>query len=250
MTDYSYVGNELELFAAAPRWKRYLHRQIGPFLGPEVLEVGAGIGSTTKALCRSSHRRWTCLEPDRSLLEQLCSAIASGELPPFCHPVAGTLDDAAELAPFNTLLYIDVLEHIEHDRDQLAQASANIKPGGHLIVLSPAHPFLYTPFDRAIGHYRRYTRKSLLALRPPGMEVARARYLDSAGMIASLGNRLVLKQSMPTPGQIAFWDRMLVRASTVLDPILGFLVGKSILVIWRKPLTGTRHDSNPLHAHD
>ena len=49
MSDYTYVGSELELFATAPRWKAYLHRQIAPYPGPEVLEVGAGIGGTTTA---------------------------------------------------------------------------------------------------------------------------------------------------------------------------------------------------------
>ena len=116
------------------------------------------------------------------------------------------------------------------------QASHRIKPGGYLVVLSPAHPFLYTPFDQAIGHYRRYTRDSLLALNPPGLEVAQMRYLDSAGMLASLGNRLVLKQSMPTRRQIAFWDKFLVRVSTVSDSLLGFRLGKSVLGVWRKPV--------------
>ena len=226
-------------------WKSYLHRQITPYLGDDVLEVGAGIGSTTKALCRSTHRSWTCLEPDRALLSQLYGEIETGSLPRFCRPVAGTLDDVAHLAPFDTLLYIDVLEHIEDDRGQLAQATGCLKPGGHLVVLSPAHPFLYTPFDRAIGHYRRYTRGSLVALKPPHVEIARTRYLDSVGMLASLANRLVLKQSMPTPAQIAFWDRMLVRASTMLDPLLGFQVGKSILVVWRKSITGDDTTGKP-----
>jgi SAM-dependent methyltransferase len=237
MTDQAYIGSELELFAAAKRWKLYLRRQIAPYLGPDVLEVGAGIGGTTKALCRDDHHSWVCLEPDRALLAQVSQAIEAGELPCFCRPVVGTLDDVRDLAPFDTLLYIDVLEHIEDDLGQLAQASRCLKPGGYLVVLSPAHPFLYSPFDRAIGHYRRYTRRSLRALNPRGMELTRIRYLDSAGMLASLGNRLVLNQSMPTPRQIAFWDRFLVRPSTVLDPLLGFRIGKSVLGIWRKALS-------------
>jgi SAM-dependent methyltransferase len=237
MSVYNYIGSELELFAAAARWKDYLHRQIAPYLGPEVLEVGAGIGGTTKALCRDGHHRWVCLEPDRALVERLSQAIAARELPPCCRPVIGTLNDVLDLPPVDSILYIDVLEHIENDCDELAQISCHLKPGGYLIVLSPAHPFLYTAFDRAIGHYRRYTRGSLRALSPPGLDVARIRYLDSAGMIASLGNRLVLKQSVPTLRQIAFWDNVLVRLSTVLDPLLGFQVGKSVLGIWRKPLS-------------
>jgi SAM-dependent methyltransferase len=236
VSDYVYVGSELQLFAAASRWKAYLRRQIGPYLGRDVLEVGAGIGATTRVLCREDHDRWVCLEPDQTLCARLVPAIEAGEFPRFCHPVIGTLDDVKELGLFDTLLYIDVLEHIEHDREELVKASGRLRPGGHLVVLSPAHPFLFSPFDRAIGHFRRYTRKSLVALEPPDLEIAKIRYLDSVGIIASLGNRLVLSQSMPTPRQIAFWDRFLVPPSTLLDPILGYRIGKSVLGVWRKPL--------------
>jgi SAM-dependent methyltransferase len=237
MNDYTYVGSELELFSRAARWKAYLYQQMAPFLGADVLEVGAGIGGTTKVLCRREHSRWLCLEPDGRLAEQLCGALEARELPACCQALVGTLEAVAvaKQPPFDTLLYVDVLEHIEHDRGELAQAGGHLKPGGHLIVLAPAHQFLYTPFDKAIGHFRRYSRRSLSALQPPGLQLSQLRYLDSAGMLASLGNRLLLKQSLPTPRQIAVWDNWLVPISTVLDPITGFRIGKSVLAVWRKP---------------
>jgi 2-polyprenyl-3-methyl-5-hydroxy-6-metoxy-1,4-benzoquinol methylase len=235
MNDYTYVGSELDLFAGALRWKEYLYRQIAPFLGADVLEVGAGIGGTTKILCRKEHARWICLEPDRQLAERLFLALDAGELPACCQALVGTLDAVRQLPPFDTLLYIDVLEHIEDDRGEMARVGRHLAPGGHLVVLSPAHPFLYTPFDRAIGHFRRYTRRTLADLNPPSLELSRLRYLDSAGMLASLGNRLLLKQSLPTPTQIAFWDNWLVPLSIALDPIARFRLGKSVLGVWRKP---------------
>jgi SAM-dependent methyltransferase len=236
MNDYTYIGSELELFARAARWKDYLYRQMAPFLGADVLEVGAGIGGTTKVLCRREHTRWLCLEPDGQLAEQLCRALESGDLPACCRAVVGTLDAVTDHPPFDTLLYVDVLEHIEHDRSEVARAAPNLKPGGHLVILAPAHQFLYTPFDKAIGHFRRYSRRSMSALEPPGLELSQLRYLDSAGMLASLGNRLLLKQSLPTPRQIAFWDNWLVPISTALDPITGFRIGKSVMGVWQKPL--------------
>jgi SAM-dependent methyltransferase len=235
MTDYTYVGAELELFARAVRWKEYLYRQISPFLGADVLEVGAGIGGTTKVLCRREHARWLCLEPDGGLAEQLRRSLDAGELPACCQAVVGTLEAVAQLPPFDTLLYVDVLEHIEDDRGELERAAPCLKPGGYLVVLAPAHQFLYTPFDRAIGHFRRYSRGSLSALDPRGLELARLRYLDSAGLLASFGNRLLLKQALPTPRQIAFWDNWLVRFSRSLDPLTAFRVGKSVLAAWKKP---------------
>jgi hypothetical protein len=60
-------------------------------------------------------------------------------------------------------------------------------------------------------------------------------YLDSAGLLASFANKLVLKRSMPTKGQIAFWDGVLVRVSRVIDPLVRYRVGKSVLGVWRRP---------------
>ena len=129
---------------------------------------------------------------------------------------------------------MDVLEHIEDDRGEVARAARHLRPGGHIIALSPAHQWLFTPFDRAIGHYRRYTRSSFGALAPKGSRQARLVYLDSIGLFASLANKLVLKSAMPKPSQVAFWDRVLVRMSRLVDPVLGYSAGKSVLAVWRK----------------
>jgi SAM-dependent methyltransferase len=230
----TYIGEELELFAAAKNWKAYLAAQMSPFFGPRVLEVGAGMGTTAAALCRGAQREWVCLEPDLRLLAEVEKRLAAGELPACCRPRAGTLADFAESELFDTILYVDVLEHIEKDREEAALAYRHLAPGGHLIVLSPAHPFLYTPFDKAIGHYRRYTRKSLAAISPAGSRRVRWRYLDAVGFFASLANRLMLSQSMPTARQLWVWDRLMVPFSRCFDPLFFFSFGKSVLGVWRR----------------
>ncbi len=229
-----YTGTELALFSAAANWKSYLKRQIRPYLGGDVLEVGAGIGGTTMSLCEERGGRWVCLEPDPELAAALVESRNAGAVPARCEVIVGTADSARGLTPFDTILYIDVLEHIEDDAEEVRKSAGLLAPGGHLVVLSPAHPWLFTPFDRAIGHHRRYTRRSLRALTTPDLEVALVRYLDAAGLVASLGNRVILKSSMPTRRQIAVWDNGLVTLSRFLDPVLGFGLGKSILGIWRK----------------
>jgi hypothetical protein len=100
--------------------------------------------------------------------------------------------------------------------------------------LAPAHQWLFTPFDQAIGHYRRYTRPMLAALTPESLEIRRLIYMDSVGLAASLANRLLLRQSMPTPRQIAVWDKLMVRLSRVVDPLIGRNFGKSVVAVWRK----------------
>lgn len=234
MSDFTYIGTELELFQAARNWKAYLHSQITPWLGADVLEVGAGLGGTTRSLCTGQHRRWVCLEPDLNLAEPLRQKIDAGELPDCCEFQPGTIDDLPEGDRFDSILYIDVMEHIEDDAAEFRRAADRLKVGGRVIVLSPAHPGLFSPFDKQIGHFRRYTRASLAAAgSDPRLECERLVYLDCVGVLASWANRLLLKQSMPNARQIAAWDRMMVPVSRVLDPLLFYRVGKSVLGVWR-----------------
>src|SRR5262249_17710975 len=125
-------------------------------------------------------------------------------------------------------------EHIEDDRTELLSAADRVRPDGHVIVLAPAHQWLYSPFDKAIGHIRRYTLSQLRALTPPELVVRHAFYLDSLGLFASLANRLIMKASMPTAAQIGLWDRVMVPASRVIDPLLLRRIGKTAVTIWRK----------------
>jgi hypothetical protein len=198
------------------------------------LEVGAGFGGTTRFLCNGGVDRWVALEPDAGLAERLGDDIKNGRLPPCCQVAVGTLEHRTDAEFFDTLLYIDVLEHIEDDRGELQRAISFLRPGGRLIVLSPAHQWLFSEFDRAIGHFRRYTRAGLNALTPRGAEVARLVYLDSVGLLASLANRVLLKSATPTRRQIAFWDGMMVPLSRAIDAVVLHSVGKSVLCVWQK----------------
>jgi SAM-dependent methyltransferase len=223
---FEYVGCELSIFEKAHNWKTYWRDQIVPYVHGDVLEVGAGIGANTRLLADLSFRLWTAIEPDAALAGQI-------ESPSDRHrKIVGTLEDVG--GRFDTILYIDVLEHIEDDRAELARAAAHLAPSGVLIVLSPAHPFLYTPFDAAIGHYRRYTRAALRAAAPAGLKEMRMVNLDAAGMLASAANRFILHSAMPTERQIRTYDGWLVPISRAVDPMFGWRAGKSLLAIWRR----------------
>src|SRR5436190_20183959 len=161
MPDSSYIGSELEIFKHVVKWKNYYGSLIKPYLGNEVLEVGAGIGATTEVLSSNEQTRWVCLEPDGLLAEEIVKKIENGILPPICEPRVGDISCLGEDEVFDSVLYIDVIEHIEDDKAEIARAAKHIKHGGHSIVLAPAHQFLYTPFDKAIGHFRRYSRYAL-----------------------------------------------------------------------------------------
>jgi SAM-dependent methyltransferase len=220
-----YLGSELDLFRGASHWRRYWTQMIAHLTTGSVLEVGAGLGSVT-VLLGPRARQWTALEPDGALL---------AAIPEAYRRLCGRLEALPEGEQFDAVLYADVLEHIEADQQELDAAYQRLKPGGSLIVLAPAHAWLYSPFDRAIGHYRRYNRRSLQAISPRGSETVTTRYLDCLGMALSAANRLLLRASMPTAAQIRIWDRWIVPCSRWLDPLLGYRIGKSILIIWQKP---------------
>ncbi|MFN8608950.1 MAG: methyltransferase domain-containing protein [Vulcanimicrobiota bacterium] len=229
------MGSELELFARAQNWKGYFSRLIRPYLGAEVAEVGAGLGGTTRALLADGkiYGRWLCLEPDQELCRQIQQDIDARRLPAFCQALPATLD-ILEDSSLDSILYIDVLEHIQEDYEELARAARRLRPGGYLVVLSPAHQSLYSPFDQAIGHFRRYSRQSLVACGPSGCSLVWAGYLDCLGFFLSWANSRLLRQSMPNARQIGFWDRLVVPLSRLLDPFLGYRFGKTVLAVWRK----------------
>jgi SAM-dependent methyltransferase len=213
-------------------WKSYWSAEVRRFISGDVLEVGAGIGSNTRYLDAGGRGRFVCLEPDAQLLgrlvEDLCGWARKYEV------ICGTIESLPCQEQFDTICYIDVLEHIENDAAELGRAAAHLRRGGRVIVLSPAHQWLFTPFDAAIGHFRRYTKATLPSISGTGLERESCLYLDSVGMAASAANLRFLKQSIPTRQELHFWDTFLVRASRVMDRLLLHSVGKTIVAVWRK----------------
>jgi hypothetical protein len=234
MSEQAYAGQELELFKSAVNWKAYFHARLAKYVSGDVLEVGAGIGGTTRVLCDGNQSSWVCLEPDPQLAAQIVEASASAPYPVEPEIVVGTLDALKDERLFDTILYIDVLEHIEQDQAELELARERLREGGAIIVLSPAFNFLYSEFDKSVGHFRRYDKPSLKAVIPEGLRAERIFYLDSLGMLASLANRCLLRQGNPGEGQILFWDRYIVRVSRWTDRLVNFMFGRSIVAILRK----------------
>ena len=234
MSARDYVGRELDIFALASNWKRYYGSFLRPHFGARVLEVGAGIGATTTILHDGQAKEWVCLEPDKNFVNILEKKIQTNELPSSCKARPGSIKDLEANDLYDSILYIDVLEHIEDDRAEIQLAASHLESNGRLIVLSPAHQFLFTPFDQAIGHFRRYSKATLEKIHPQNCPLEKLIYLDSAGMALSLANKMLLRQSMPTESQILFWDRWIIPVSRVMDRVLMYRAGKSILGIWKR----------------
>lgn len=228
----TYQGKELDIFVRARRWKRYWAGFLRPYVAGDTLEVGAGLGANTTDLLNPRVRSIVCIEPDPTLASRLVEAV--GHLPSVSVRV-GTIDDISS-QKFDTILYIDVLEHIQDDKLELSKAAERLRPGGRLILLAPAHQFLFSPFDAAIGHYRRYDKRALNLISPLSCRLAEVRYLDCVGLLASAANRVIMKQKEPTLRQILFWDGYMIPVSRVLDRLVGFRAGKSIFGVWIRDL--------------
>lgn len=233
--EFVYIGDELTLFENANQWKNYWSSKIIKYLGSEILEVGAGLGGTTKLLLpKVPHlQKWTCLEPDDKLLSQIKDRIPTAFLDNVSF-IKGTINDLPKQQLFESILYIDVIEHIEDDAKELQSAMGRLKSGGHIIILVPAHQFLFSEFDKSIGHYRRYNKTMLNKVLPKDGKKILLQYLDMVGLSASTVNKLFLHQSYPTLKQILFWDRTMVPFSKIFDPITFHRFGKSLLMVIKK----------------
>ena len=130
MPEQSYPGTELDLFAKALNWKRYLRHMLAGYLQGRVLEVGAGIGATTRVLRENHNEDWVCLEPDPELS-------ARAHVPSGVVWKRGNLIDIPALELFDCILYMDVLEHIADDRLELGRARDHLNANGVIVVARP-----------------------------------------------------------------------------------------------------------------
>lgn len=231
---YTYPGQELALFAQARHWKAYWAASIGPWVRGDVLEVGAGEGANIGTLMAVGAGSILCAEPDPTLFSRLQAAVASVDPAQQVTAFHGTLADLPAARRFNTILYIDVLEHIRDEAEELKLVAERLSVGGHLLVVAPAHPWLFSAFDRAVGHYRRYSKADFVSFRVEGLDRVTAFYLDSVGMAASLANRWFVRRPVPDAGGIRLWDRVVIPLSRVFDLLTFHCMGKSLVGVWRR----------------
>lgn len=226
-----YSGQELDLFSNAVNWKKYFSSKFKKYIKGDILEVGAGIGSNTKYFINENVKSITCIEPDINLFNILNKNNSKKnefekEL------INGTIYETDK--KFDTIIYIDVLEHIKNSKNEIIQIKQKLNKNGILIILVPAYNFLYSNFDKDIGHFRRYNKYLLRYEINNELDEKKIFYLDSLGFWASLINKFFLKKSIPTLSNINFWDKKLVPISRITDKILCFSFGKSLIGIYQK----------------
>jgi SAM-dependent methyltransferase len=135
---------------------------------------------------------------------------------------------------FDTVLLLDVLEHIKDDVDLLHRLRSRLGAGGHLILKVPAMPSLYSPMDQAIGHWRRYDKARLSdVIRRAGLDVVGAWSFNAFAVPGWWWNGRVLKRRSPPGEQVAFFNR-LVPVLRPLDKVARVFCGVSLIAIGRR----------------
>jgi SAM-dependent methyltransferase len=161
--------------------------------GSRVLDVGCGAGRLLNALNQEGFSP-VGIEPDADLI-----SLAERMNPDLkiYHGEGGRLATIPE--QFETITIIDVLEHIEDDARQLELMYDQLEPGGRLVVVVPAHQWLYGQRDRNVGHYRRYSRKTLLKrVQHAGFEVQSSRFWNMLGVAPYWFSERILKKELNT----------------------------------------------------
>ena len=202
-----------------------------PFLSGIVAEIGAGSGNFSKLLLECLPAiRLVAFEPSLNMYQEL-KAVSEREprLRTF-NSFFGTKIHEFQRS-FDTVLYVNVLEHIENDREELDLARSSLKPGGHICIFVPALPFLYSELDASIGHVRRYTKQQLVALvKSAGLKINCVRYMDIAGILPWYLVFVLMKRKM-TGNKVSLYDRIAVPPMRIIEAMIPMPVGKNLILV-------------------
>jgi glycosyltransferase involved in cell wall biosynthesis len=159
-----YGKSVLESLSQARRFSQWMVKTIEPYLGNRIIEIGSGIGNISRLLPKKESL--TVSDLDADYLEILDEIFGDNEMVKVAKLDIASDEDFAELRDqsYDSVVCLNVLEHIEDDAAALRRLRTLLKPGGRLILLTPQYEWLFGSFDRHLGHHRRYQRKKLRQL--------------------------------------------------------------------------------------
>jgi SAM-dependent methyltransferase len=240
---YTYVGRELYALAEAKNYYRWVASQFAPFLGQGAIEVGAGIGTFSRSLLKHTPLSELILvEPGENLLPLLQKRFA-GE--PRVKIVHGYFHDLETPLTADSIVLVNVLEHIAEDQALLDDIHEVLIPGGALLLLVPALSWSYGSLDEAFGHYRRYNKASLSGkLRTAGFQILRLSYFNLPGIVGWFFASRVLRRKTLKSQYVRLYDRWIIPWVSRLEGRWEPPFGQSLIAVARK--LGTR-ESTWLH---
>lgn len=228
------VHSSLEVLSDLYNYNHWLFNKVRPFIGARVCEVGSGIGNITQFLLNC--RMVVGIEPQpvsyresvRRFRDHLNTRMVNCTLEECPSP-------AVAAAAFDTVLSMNVLEHIEDDVEALRTMHDLCVPGGNVVILVPAHMSIYGELDRSFGHCRRYNRRGLgEAMRQAGLEPTYSRYLNAIGYFGWFWEGRCLRRRQIQPQSARIFNR-LVPFIDAIERLLPLPFGQSLLMVGRKP---------------
>jgi len=235
---------ELSTIASLVNYHAWIYREIQPFLGDQLTEIGGGLGTFSDLLIRHHilgrpNRTIEILEPDEDFFMKLrnkCQAQHTGLIQTDRLRLTNSVF-TSQVNTFDTAIMINVLEHIENDRDIISNIYSSIQPGGTLAVFSPGLPFLYSPLDRRLGHFRRYRKDELAAIiEGAGFSLEKVQYMDILGVLPWYLINVLAGSCTFNPLLVKTYDRVVVPITRWMEHYFGAPIGKNVLVVGRKIL--------------
>lgn len=231
---FSYSGAEFEALSQGINYYAWIIDMFRARLRGRVVEVGAGRGTFARRLAALDDVRELCLiEPDEDLYGALSSNFANS---PGVRTFQGYFGDHDLDGPVDAVILVNVLEHIEDDRQLARTAWDSLRPGGALLLFVPAGPALFGTLDRAFDHFRRYERDGLRRLlEKTGFRVDRLHYVNAAGVLPWYVAGKVLRQRTVGVAQMKLYDRCVIPWISRIENRLRPPFGQSLLAIGTKP---------------
>jgi SAM-dependent methyltransferase len=236
----SYNVADQARMAAAVNYFAWQARLVKPELGQRVVEIGCGSGNFTGMLL--DREAVFALDVDPECIERIRQRFRdrANLRTAVCNASEllveqAVLDEVRQFRP-DSLVCLNVLEHIQDDRGALRGMAAILPPGGVIVLIVPAFESLYGPIDRNLGHHRRYSRASITRLAQDcGLGIRKLRYMNCAGFFGWWWNARVFKREAQSERQIAFFDRFMVPIVSRIEARVGPPFGQSLFVVLKKP---------------
>ncbi len=199
----------LDALADANRFNRWMADTIIPYLGRDVLELGAGMGNLTRHLARR-RKRYIATDIDAEHLARLQSRLQHR---PNITTAVCDLTSTSDFEPFHTevdsVVCLNVLEHVEDDLAGLRNIHSALKPNGRAIVLVPQGSGVYGTLDEALGHFRRYSRDELAEkMKATGFRVEQVLEFNRITYPGWFLNGRILKRRTFSRFQLSVFDRL------------------------------------------
>jgi len=239
-----YAGRDLEAMSFAVNYHRWILQSFKPYLGTRLVEVGAGTGSFAELLLlEHTAESLSLVEPSEAMyeimnkrVESLSSQSHKTQVQTYNTTFRGVADHLKVTQQPNSVIYVNVLEHILDDRNELALVHHTIGKGGRILIFVPALRWLYGNYDEHIGHHRRYTKADLESkCREAGFQILECKYFDMVGIVPWWVKYRLLKSREIEAQAIKFYDKYVVPASRVVEAKMRPLIGKNLVLIAEKP---------------